>query len=66
MEVADRTGGTYYSAESAGQLQQVFRNLPTNLITKHETTEISAVFAAFGALLTATAIVLSHKWRPLP
>jgi Ca-activated chloride channel family protein len=65
-QVADMTGGTYYSAESAGELQDVFQNLPTYLITKHETTEISVAFAALGALLAAIAIGLSLIWHPLP
>ncbi len=64
-QVADMTGGTYYSAESAGELQNVFQNLPTYLITKHETSEVSVVFAALGALLAALAIVLSLRWHPL-
>lgn len=64
-QVADMTGGTYYSAESAGELQNVFQNLPTYLITKHETSEVSVVFAAIGALLAALAIVLSLRWHPL-
>ena len=64
-QVADMTGGTYYSAESAGELQNVFQNLPTYLITKHETSEVSVVFAAIGALLAAFAIVLSLRWHPL-
>jgi Ca-activated chloride channel family protein len=65
-QIAAKTGGTYYSAASAGELQNVFRNLPTYLITKHEITEISVVFAALGALLAAVAIVLSLIWHPLP
>jgi Ca-activated chloride channel family protein len=65
-QVADMTGGTYYSAESAGELQDVFQNLPTYLITKHETTEISVAFTAIGALLAAVAIGLSLIWHPLP
>jgi Ca-activated chloride channel family protein len=64
-QVADMTGGTYYSAESAGELQEVFRSLPTYLITRHETTEISVAFVALGALLAALAIVLSLAWHPL-
>jgi Ca-activated chloride channel family protein len=63
--VADMTGGTYYSAESAGELQEVFERLPTYLITRHETTEISVAFAALGALLAALAIFLSLIWHPL-
>ena len=65
-QVADMTGGTYYSAESAGELQNVFQNLPTYLITKHETSEVSVVFTAIGALLAALAIALSLLWHPLP
>ena len=64
-QVADVTGGTYYSAESAGELQDVFSNLPTYLIVKHEVVEISVAFAALGALLAATAIALSMIWHPL-
>lgn len=65
-EVADMTGGTYYSAESAGELQDVFQKLPTYLISKHETIEISVAFTAIGALLAALAIVLALVWQPLP
>jgi len=65
-QVAEMTGGTYYSAESAGELQDVFQNLPTYLITKHETTEISVAFIAIGALLAAIAIGLALIWHPLP
>jgi Ca-activated chloride channel homolog len=65
-QIADMTGGSYYSAESAGELHDVFQNLPTYLITRHEITEISVAFAAIGALLAAIAIGLSLKWHRLP
>jgi Ca-activated chloride channel family protein len=65
-QIAAMTGGEYYPAESAGELQNVFRNLPTYLITKHEIMEISVGFVAVGALLIAIAIVLSLIWHPLP
>jgi Ca-activated chloride channel family protein len=64
--VADMTGGTYYPAESAGELETVFQNLPTYLITKHQVMEISVAFVALGALLSALAIFLARAWRPLP
>ena len=64
-QVANMTGGTYYSAESAGELNNVFQNLPTYLITKHETSEVSVIFTAIGALLAALAIGLSLLWQPL-
>jgi Ca-activated chloride channel family protein len=65
-QVADMTGGKYYSAESAGELEHVFQRLPTYLITRKETTEISVAFAAFGALLAGLAILLALVWHPLP
>jgi Ca-activated chloride channel family protein len=65
-QIADMTGGTYHTASSADELLNVFQNLPTYLITKHEVTEISVVFAAFGALIVALAIALAMRWHPLP
>ena len=65
-KIADVTDGEYYSAESADELVDAFRRLPTNLITRHDTTELSVAFAALGALLAALAMVLSLLWHPLP
>jgi Ca-activated chloride channel family protein len=65
-QVADITGATYYPAESAGDLQNVFNNLPTYLITKHVVMEVSVAFVAAAALLAALAIFLAQAWRPLP
>jgi Ca-activated chloride channel homolog len=66
QEIADVTDGTYYAAASASELQDVFSNLPTHLITRHETTEVSFAFTAAGALLAALAILLAVLWHPLP
>jgi Ca-activated chloride channel family protein len=66
MQIADLTGGKYYPAESAGQLQSVFAGLPTNLIMKHEVVELSVGFVGLGALLAAVALLLGRAWRPLP
>lgn len=63
-EVSALTGGEYYSAESAAELQSAFQNLPTELIVKTETTEISAVFVALGVLFAALAMVFSMLWSP--
>jgi Ca-activated chloride channel homolog len=65
-QVADMTGGKYYSATSATELQNVFQSLPTYLIIKHETSEISVLFAAAGGVLALLAIGLSLVWHPLP
>jgi len=65
-QIANTTGGTYYSAESGSELQSVFQNLPTYLITKHEVTEVSFFFAAIGAGFAALAMALSLMWHPFP
>ena len=64
--IADMTGGKYYTASSAGELQKVFASLPTYLMTRQETLEISFVFAAVGAILVLAAVLLSQLWHPLP
>ena len=66
IQIAEITGGTYHSAESAGELQKVFRSLPTYLISKHGVLEISVAFTLIGALLALTAIALSMIWHPIP
>jgi Ca-activated chloride channel homolog len=65
IQIAEMTDGEYYQATSASELNEVFRSLPTYLITKQESMEISVWFAALGALLAATAILLSMLWNPL-
>lgn len=64
-QVAEMTGGTYYAATSARELQDVFRNLPTYLVVMRETTEISAFFNAFAVLLIVIALYLSLRWNPI-
>jgi Ca-activated chloride channel family protein len=65
INIAEMTGGEYYSATSASELQEVFRNLPTYLITVKEFIEISFIFTAIGAFLAALAIVLAMIWNPI-
>ena len=65
-QIASMTDAKYYEASSAGELLNVFENLPTYLIAKHEVMEISVVFAAAGALLVALALALALRWNPLP
>ena len=64
-EVSAMTAGEYYEATSAAELQSVFESLPTHLITRHETTELSVFFVAAGALVVATALALALLWNPL-
>ncbi len=65
-KVSNLTGGKYYSASSAEELNSVFNSLPTNLIMRHETNEISFAFVLGAALLVGAAVVLSQLWQPLP
>ncbi|MEZ4670964.1 MAG: VWA domain-containing protein [Anaerolineae bacterium] len=65
-QISDMTGGIYYAAESSGDLQNVFASLPTNIIVRHEVTEISFIFTTVGAVLAALGIMLSLLWHPLP
>jgi Ca-activated chloride channel family protein len=64
-QVADLTGGSYYAATSADELQDVFQNLPTYLVATRETIEISVFFTAIAAFLIVMALILSILWRPL-
>jgi Ca-activated chloride channel family protein len=65
IQVAEMTGGSYHLAESADDLQRVFDELPTRLITTTETMEVSALFVFFGLLLAVLAIALSMAWQPM-
>ena len=65
-EIASLTGGEYYAASNAEELNNVFKGLPTYLIAKHGITEISFIFVAGGAFLVLLAALLSFRWHPLP
>lgn len=64
--IAELTGGTYSPAESVGELEQVFADLPTKLITRQGTMELTVAFVALGSLLAGAALLLARAWRPLP
>jgi Ca-activated chloride channel family protein len=66
QQIADLTGGEYYPAESASDLEQVFASLPVSLILRHEVIEVSVGFVALASLLTGLAFLLGRAWRPLP
>jgi Ca-activated chloride channel family protein len=65
-QVADLTGGSYFPADSAAELERVFADLPTTLITKREAVEISVGFVGLGGLLAAFGLLLGRAWRSLP
>lgn len=65
QSIAEITGGTYYRAENADQLLNVFNNLPTDIVLQEENLEISVAFAALGGLFAIAAIGLSLLWNRL-
>jgi Ca-activated chloride channel homolog len=64
-QIAELTGGTYYAAASANELENVFQDLPTYLVSTRETIEITAFFTAFAAFVAILAMLLSLLWHPL-
>ena len=66
MEVAERTGGSFHAAEDADQLREVFAELPREVATQKQDTEITWLLAALGALLAAAAVAASMRWSPYP
>lgn len=64
-QVAEMTGGDYYAAASAGELQDVFDKIPAYLLSTRELTEVSAFFAVIGACIAVIAIALAFLWHPL-
>ncbi len=64
--IAQTTGGKYFRAQNAQQLQTVFQDLPARVQASHELHEISAIFVALGALLAASAVGLSLWWSRYP
>ncbi|MGB8646945.1 MAG: VWA domain-containing protein [Anaerolineae bacterium] len=65
QKVSDMTGGSFYTAESADQLEKVFSSLPLYLVTKHEVMELTVGFTAAGVVLAVAALVLSMLWNPM-
>ena len=61
-----RPGGPTTRPRAPTNCTRSLPDLPTNLIMRHEVTEISVAFVALGALLVALAILLGQAWRPLP
>lgn len=64
-QIADMTGGAYYAATSANELEEVFQNLPSYVIVTRETIEVSVFFTAFAAIMVLLAMYLSFRWHPL-
>ena len=61
-QVAMATRAEYFYAGNAVDLKKVYQSLGTRLSAQKKETEISALFAGLGALLTLVAAALSVWW----
>ncbi|MGE3073440.1 MAG: VWA domain-containing protein [Dehalococcoidia bacterium] len=61
-EIADMTGGAFFSAPSSSDLQSIYEDLGSKIGFDVETTEITSGFAAAAALLLMAAGGLSLLW----
>jgi Ca-activated chloride channel family protein len=61
--IAQTTGGQYYRAESADQLQKALGDLPSHVTVATKHVDITSWFAGVGGLLVAIAIGLSLWWN---
>jgi Ca-activated chloride channel family protein len=64
-QIADMTGGKFYSATSAAELQLVFKNLHHSIALANKTVEVSVFFIAIGVAMAMAAVVLSLLLHPL-
>jgi Ca-activated chloride channel homolog len=60
--IASITRAEYFYAGTAEDLKKVYQGLSTRLVVERKETEISALFAAVGALLVIVAAGLSVAW----
>ena len=60
--IATMTRADYFYAGTAADLKKVYQGLSTRLVVEKKETEISALFAAAGALLVVLAAGLSVWW----
>jgi Ca-activated chloride channel family protein len=63
QQVAATTGGQFYSAKDAAQLQSALAELPRAITVTHEDLDLAAWFAGIGGLLIAVAVALSLWWN---
>lgn len=64
--VADLTGGQYFRAEDADQLNDVFQRLPSEVVEQEVDDELSVWFVLAAAVLAASAVGLSLWWNRYP
>jgi Ca-activated chloride channel homolog len=61
-QIAQITHAEYFYAGTAVDLKKIYENLNSRLVLEKRDTEVSALFAALGALLSVIAAALSVFW----
>jgi Ca-activated chloride channel family protein len=62
QSMAQTTGGRYFFATEAGQLQQIYSSLGSQFGWKHEKVDLTVPFAMAGALVLVAGAGLSLLW----
>jgi Ca-activated chloride channel family protein len=62
QQISDLTGGTYYNAQSADDLHNVYDNLNPQLHLEPQKIEVTALFAGAGILVLLVGSTLSLLW----
>ena len=60
--IAEITNAEYFNATTGAELKKIYDSLTSKFVLQREETEITAVFAAAGALLLALGAGLSLAW----
>jgi Ca-activated chloride channel homolog len=64
--VARTTGGEYFKASDADQLQGVLNDLPKHVDVQERNVEVSVAFAGLAALLLLLGLGLAGRWTAQP
>jgi Ca-activated chloride channel family protein len=62
QQIADTTGGTYYSATDAQTLSDIYGGIDTRLTVKPEEMEVTSLFAGVGLLVLMVGGAASLAW----
>ena len=62
QNIAHETGGEYFYAAEAGELEQVYQDLGSQVSWVEERTEITALVSALGTLFVVAGGLLGLRW----
>jgi len=65
-QVAATTGGTFFSASNAGQLQDVLKDLPRHVQVQQQHVEVSVGLAGLAAVLVLLCAWAAVRWTAFP